>query len=309
MKRITALLLTLILFTLNIFAANVSKDSNFWLAKLKNEAKENIDFPLKYLLYLRPAENDNFSKYFAKNINSALPRVKELYLDDVKYFAKHITHDAFYKKLCEGEKISKFTNDSKWDCIYEEISKFWEIGFAKIQYFNDTGETAVTYYENPLPLDDEWFAALDEALLSGELGKIKNVSFLSYDVDNRLDHRFDNRYMPSGPVPEIDESLWDNVTDEFYSAWFAYIESDTGEYLFPCVIDGNMGIESGKVYELYECAEIMNANIYVVEDFYAELVEDDTPNVWCFLAAFVIVLSGICIAVVLIRKAKKKKRA
>ena len=67
-----------------------------------------------------------------------------------------------------------------------------------------------------------------------------------------------------------------------------------------------MGIENGRVYELYECAEIMNANMYVVEDFYTELVEDEAPNVWYFLAAFVIVLSGICVIMVLVRKKKKK---
>ena len=285
MKKILALLLTLILFALNIFAADVSETqtSDFWLEKAKNEALEYLNMPLTYIK-----------------------------LNNVKYFAKHINDDAFYRKLCEGDKLSRFVDVDKWDIILDEKSNYLKSGFLKVIYYRIPNEAnsrtdGETHYDMPLPLNDEWFAALDEALLSGELGNIKNVSFLSYDVDNRRGARV--QIGLGGPYPEIDESLWDNVTEDFYSAWFAYIESDTGEYLFPCVIEGDMGIESGKVYELYECAEIMNANIYVVEDFYAELVEDDTPNVWCFLAAFVIVLSGICIAVVLIRKAKKKKGA
>lgn len=302
MKKIIALLLTLMLFSFNVFANNISepKASAYWLEKAKAEASKNMDSQIKYM----DVDSDRI-KYFSKYLTDDIKVLKYIDFDDVKYFAKHITHDTFYKKLCEGKKISKFTDENKWDCIYDEASGFWKSGFTKIQYFNDTGETAVTYYENPLPLNDEWFVALDEALLSGELGNIKNVSFLSYDVDNRKSAR---PYIGTDGQEQtnFDESLWDNVTEDFYSAWFAYIESDTGEYLFPCVIEGNMGIESGKVYELYECAEIMNANMYVVEDFYTELVEDEAPNVWYFLAAFVIVLSGICVIMVLMRKKKKK---
>ena len=302
MKKITALFLTLILFAVNVFAADVSetKTSAYWLEKIKVEASKNMDSQIKYM--------DVYSgriKYFSNYLTDDVRVLKYIDFDDIKYFAKHITDDAFYKKLCEGKKISKFTDEHKWDCVYDEASGFWKSGFTKIQYFSDNGETAVTYYEKALPLNEDWFAALDEALLSGELGKIKNVSFLSYDVDNRKSAR---PYIGTDEQEQtnFDESLWDNVTDEFYSAWFAYIESDTGEYLFPCVIEGDMGIESGKVYELYECAEIMNANMYVVEDFYTELVEDEALNVWYFLAAFVIVLSGISVVIVLVRKKKKK---
>ncbi len=271
MKRIVALIFTLIFFTFNIFAAGTLKTSEYWLAEAKAEACEEINL------------------YFSYDI------------DKIQYYGKHISDDVFYKKLLDGKKFSRFIYEDEWDCIVDGEAGYEKDGyyFMKIVYRPYLDETrSDTHYQTPLPLNDEWFAALDEALLSGELGKITNVSFLSYDVDNRRVQ-----------TPEIDESLLDNVTDEFYSAWFAYIESDTGEYLFPCVIEGNMGIESGKVYELYECAEIMNANMYVVEDFYAELVEDEAPNVWYFVAAFVIVLAGICVAVILIRKAKKKKGA
>lgn len=266
------------LFSINTLASNVSQTqkSEYWLEKTRVEAREKIKLPQKYIDF-----------------------------DEIKYFAKHITDDVFYKKLCEGKKMSKFLDEDKWDCIYDGEWEHWQSGFTKIQYSPFSKATINdTHYDTPLPLNEDWFAALDEALLSGELGKIKNVSFLSYDVDNRRGARV--QIGLGGPYPEIDESLWDNVTDEFYSAWFAYIESDKGEYLFPCVIEGNMGIENGRVYELYECAEIMNANMYVVEDFYAELVEDEAPNVWYFLAAFVIVLSGICVIMVLVRKKKKK---
>lgn len=291
----------MLFFAFNILAADTSYKSDYWLEKTKSEASENIDFPIKYLDF-------DYLKYFSNSLTDDIYYLKYIDFDDIKYFAKHITDDVFYKKLCEGKKISKFTDDSKWDCIYDEASGFWKPGFTKIQHFSDTGETTIKCYENQFPLNEDWFATLDEALLSGELGNVKNVSFFSYDADNRKSAR---PYIGTDEQEQtkIDESLWDNVTDEFYSAWFAYIESDTGEYLFPCVIEGNMGIESGNVYELYECAEIMNANMYVVEDFYAELVEDEAPNVWYFLAAFVIVLSGVCTAVVLIRKAKKKKGA
>ena len=278
MKKIFALLLTLILFTFNIFANNISelKTSEYWLAEAKAEACGEID------LYF------NFD------------------LDKIQYYGKHISDDVFYKKLLDGKKFSKFIYEDEWDCIVDGESGYEKEGyyFMKIVYRPYLDETrADTHYQTPLPLNEEWFAALDEVLLSGELGKIKNVSFLSYDADNS------SRPYIGGDEQEqtkFDESLWDNVTEDYYSAWFAYIKSDTGEYLFPCVIEGNMGIENGRVYELYECAEIMNANMYVVEDFYAELVEDEAPNVWYFLAAFVIVLSGICVIMVLVRKKKKK---
>ena len=267
------------IFLVNVFAAETPKTSEYWLAEAKAEACGEID------LYF------NFD------------------LDKIQYYGKHISDDVFYKKLLDGKKFSKFIYEDEWDCIVDGESGYEKEGyyFMKIVYRPYLDETrADTHYQTPLPLNEEWFAALDEVLLSGELGKIKNISFLSYDADNS------SRPYIGGDEQEqtkFDESLWDNVTEDYYSAWFAYIKSDTGEYLFPCVIEGNMGIENGRVYELYECAEIMNANMYVVEDFYAELVEDEAPNVWYFLAAFVIVLSGVCLAVFLIRKVKKKKSA
>lgn len=277
MKKITALFLTLILFAVNIFAADIPKTSEYWLAEAKAEACEEINL------------------YFSYD------------LDKIQYYGKHISDDVFYKKILDGKKFSKFIYEDEWDCIVDGEAGYEKDGyyFMKIVYYPYLDETrSDTHYQTPLPLNEDWFAALDKALLSGELGNIENVSFLSYDADNTPQGR--SYIGPDGLRFEVDESLWDNVTDEFYSAWFAYIESDKGEYLFPCVIEGNMGIESGKVYELYECAEIMNANMYVVEDFYAELVEDEAPNVWYFLAAFVIVLSGISVVIVLVRKKKKK---
>jgi len=46
--------------------------------------------------------------------------------------------------------------------------------------------------------------------------------------------------------------------------------------------------------------------VFLCAKFYAELVEDEAPNVWYFLAAFVIVLSGISVVIVIVRKKKKK---
>lgn len=277
MKRIIVLLITLMLFSLNVFATKTAelKTSEYWLEKAKTEAYEEI------------------------NLYSAFD------LDEITYYAKHINDDVFYKKILDGKKFSDFIYEDKWDCIVDCEEGYEKDGyyFTKIVYVPNFDITrADTQYQTPLPLNDEWFAALDEVMLSGELGNIENVSFLSYDADNSEGAR---TYIGGEPI-ERDDSLWDNVTEDFYSAWFAYIESDKGEYLFPCVIDGDMGIESGKIYELYECAEIMNANMYVVEDDVAELVEDDTFWVYHVVAAICVLVVGVCVvSIVIIKKSKK----
>ena len=107
---------------------------------INNYAKNNLLPPPNKKKYSREHVITMLFIYYLKYID----------FDDIKYFAKHITDDVFYKKLCEGKKISKFTDDSKWDCIYDEASGFWKPGFTKIQHFSDTGETTIKCYENQL---------------------------------------------------------------------------------------------------------------------------------------------------------------
>ena len=96
MKKIFALLLTLILFTFNIFANNISelKTSEYWLAEAKAEACGEIG------LYF------NFD------------------LDKIQYYGKHISDDVFYKKLLDGKKFSKFIYEDEWDCIVDGESGY-----------------------------------------------------------------------------------------------------------------------------------------------------------------------------------------
>ena len=87
---------------------------------------------------------------------------------------------------------------------------------------------------------------------------------------------------------------------------------------------GKMGLENGKLYELYECAEIMYNNMYIVIDDMKKLVDDNAlandplysrqtiekPN---YIAIGIGISAGVAVIgagiTVFVKKKKKSKAA
>ena len=264
MKKILALFITALMavvLTLPISAANADEKNSvdYWLEKAKSEALEDM--------------SDVTTRHNK---------------DDITYFFNDINDDLFFAKIYNGKHISDYINEKYWNyLIYSEnykgnngwdyatkISDYWSEYHKKYHpdYYErfdaNRDKYCVTFFRAETFDILNFFSQVDDILKSKEIGNIKNVSFLSYEANNTF-HGGTKLY------------LWTEKCSYTYNAIFAYIESDQGEFLVPYVISGTnedfrgtMGLENGKLYEVYECAETMYNNMYIVIDDFTDIVDD-----------------------------------
>ena len=211
---------------------------------------------------------DDFKK------ENSIEELKEKYRDNQGYFefkeaypAYHIKDDAFFEKLLLGAKMSSFISEEYYVGLFMDFDpeefEFIEDPYVTFRIYDSKIEKQIDFFYST-KITHEQFASfasgVDGSVNDGDLGEVKNLSFLYYDLENR---RYAGKKIPEGSVMKM-------------VIWFVYIDSDKGEFFVPYVIKQDGGetfLENGKIYTLKECAKIMKEAVYVRKDSLTETVD------------------------------------
>ena len=164
--------------------------------------------------------------------------------NDVILISHRINDNDFYKKLDPEDGMAKYISNDVFLATYINANINVSVGDKEPIYVSTynketnrwmfTAKDVNAGSEKPLK---EWISTVGEILQSDIIGEIYGVDFL---------------YFTSS------EEAW-----EIYHCGiiFAYINTENGEFLVPYVLFGDSGLENGKLYEIHECATIMQENI------------------------------------------------